>query len=641
MPYGQLHPGHRVLEATPGSKANAQWCEANGKMCSFQQGMTQCSASFSTWGCGAYIRPETPTPIISSCLAPAHATDSIPPRLVQVWDTNTPPPDLKPMVEKWRSVDGWSTNISSDADGKSLIEQKYNWLLPTFLRYKKQVQRADIARLAWLHDKGGVYADLDAEPCSTRSEHLRKVLGPQRLTLVLAPSKQHLTNFFIASIAGHPFLDFALRQAPGALERAEKNWANIVGPSSAPQRSAKPDQLTYNEVSYVTMEATGPHFFDRAWKKFLNSSGKCRDTWRATTRVFTYEEWTQQVGIHEWASTWHGTKEGPSLRKFREGVKAEPSLVADKLVGVCSKVGAPVKRNTSVQVHQPCVAFMHVVKSGGQTIKASLAAAGAHQLLPRQPGSEPAHVCSCEGRYGRCAAKISAEGRACDIVMGTNVLQLRPNLPQCKWLTMVRHPIAALISSLHYCRNPSQQAHGVGHTLDQLCGNSLDARRASPRAWAAYRRDPLFWTLALDPRFSKRLGLSSLPAVAPNGVWSEQRAALRNRDNATRAVASEMAAAIVNGSLFDAIGLVEEWEQSMRAFDAVVPLTRSAPSSGISKLRWANWSAAHADKHGSASWAAQEKRDLEESLRDPEITRLLSTDLKLYAAFVTAFQKQR
>jgi len=275
----------------------------------------------------------------------------------------------------------------------------------------------------------------------------------------------------------------------------------------------------------------------------------------------------------------------------------------------------------------------HVVKSGGQTIKASLKGAVHSKLLLARPRNVSAHVCTCEGRNGQCAAKLGHE--TCDVLSGTNVLQVHEQSSRCQWLTMVRDPIATLISSLHYCRHPEHQVHGPGYELDQLCGdrNTLDANSATPRQWAAYRRAPLFWTLALAPQFHRQLQDTnwSLPAVAPTGVWTEQAA--HYDDTRTRAVASRMAHAIANGSLFSAVGILEHWNHSMRAFDAVMPLR--------ARKLWADWTAQHTDRHGSTAWAAEEKRDLEAARRDPVILELLKVDIQLHAAFVTAFQRQQ
>ena len=100
------------------------------------------------------------------------------------------------MVDAWRRVDGWqSARIYSDEENIAFIRKKYDWLLPTFLQYSKQVQRADIARLARLHLHGGVYSDLDTSPCSSKREYLQEsVIGSQLLTLVrlCTPSVQRM-----------------------------------------------------------------------------------------------------------------------------------------------------------------------------------------------------------------------------------------------------------------------------------------------------------------------------------------------------------------------------------------------------------------------------------------------------------------
>ena len=298
---------------------------------------------------------------------------------------------------------------------------------------------------------------------------------------------------------------------------------------------------------------------------------------------------------------------------------------------------------SSLRLGIPCVGFLHVVKSGGQTIKLSLrAATAARMLLPMSKGE--AHICTCEGRVGQCATHLIGKGGRCDMLMGTNVLQVRQQAAQCKWATFVRDPVATLVSSLHYCRHPEEHVlHDPAYTLDQLCGSALDARNATVRQWAAFRRAPLFWALALDPRFGAHMGapLTASPLVN-DGVWSLQ-AAVHRDDAATHAAAYEMAAAITNGSMFDVIGLVEEWTLSMHAFDAALPLTApvNAKHGQHRLMHWANWSARHTDRHGSESWAAEERRDLEDARRDPLIAELLSLDRMLYAAFVTAFQRQR
>jgi len=430
--------------------------------------------------------------------------------------------------------------------------------------------------------------------------------------------------------------------------------------------------------------------FNASWHAFLDSDPMCRATWIATTRIFSFVEWTRGVGVHRWASTWQGPQRGPTLDHMHNpnfenkpiafiknrlnltkldecaDLLAAPAAAGPYLTSAAPAVlslsaAAPaaaervalpraveLNATSGMRIRHPCVAFMHVVKSGGHTIKTNLFDAVQSKLLPLRPRGVSAHICTCEGRNGQCAAKLGRAGRTCDVLSGTNVMQVHEQSSRCQWLTMVRDPIATLISSLHYCRHPKQQEHSKVFELDQLCGdpNHLDAKRATPRQWAAYRRAPLFWTLALAPQFHRMLHTNwSIPAVVPAGVWTAQAAAHRN-DDRTRAVASSMAYAIANGSLFSAVGIVEQWNRSMRAFDAVVPLAApaTAHSAGskpaLGRKRWANWTALHIQQHSSAAWAAEEKRDLEAARRDPVILELLALDIQLYTAFVAAFQRQ-
>jgi mannosyltransferase OCH1-like enzyme len=57
--------------------------------------------------------------------------------------------------------DNYTITLWTDDDVLKLIDSKDAWLLPTYMGYPHNIQRADIARLLVDHTEGGINADLD------------------------------------------------------------------------------------------------------------------------------------------------------------------------------------------------------------------------------------------------------------------------------------------------------------------------------------------------------------------------------------------------------------------------------------------------------------------------------------------------
>lgn len=132
------------------------------------------------------------------------------------------------LPDKWRDVPAtWASHhppgeyrymLWTDEDLRKLIESDYPWLLATYDTYPFATQRWDASRYAVLHKYGGLYADLDLHPVAK----VDSLLQGQTLLLPHTPNVG-LTNAVMASTAGHPFMDYALRQLP----RYKDRWYHL------------------------------------------------------------------------------------------------------------------------------------------------------------------------------------------------------------------------------------------------------------------------------------------------------------------------------------------------------------------------------------------------------------------------------
>lgn len=283
-----------------------------------------------------------------------------------------------------------------------------------------------------------------------------------------------------------------------------------------------------------------------------------------------------------------------------------------------------------------CLAFVHLVKSAGTTVKLTLREAEKLSLFDFPHTNDSQYCLSyCEGRFGDCASKLYH--RTCFAYAGTNVQLLRPMLAHrnCMWFTMVRDPFALLVSSLHYCRTHSDQLCGTKKGVD---GRAF-AHTATLREWAHYRSSPLFWTLMLDPqlhhRFMKPL-LKSNPNIASiahdgNPVWEAQATWYRliNYED-TRKFVTKLASQISNGTIMQTMGLTEQWEMSMRLFDRMIPLKGKT---------WMEFSKPFKRTHESYVYKETEETDILTARRDPVIWKIIEFDILLYDACMKLFKR--
>ncbi|KAJ5593144.1 hypothetical protein N7537_010048 [Penicillium hordei] len=148
-----------------------------------------------------------------------HILDSnIPNTIHQLWkttDVQEYSTEMKPSRDSWKSMlepQNYTIKLWTDDDILKLINDKYPWLLPTYIGYPHNIQRADIARLLVVYTEGGIYADLDVYPRSAENIQCLQHLGLQAIFAPTAGTIGPSNHFFMAE-RGSPFLQWVLYEA--------------------------------------------------------------------------------------------------------------------------------------------------------------------------------------------------------------------------------------------------------------------------------------------------------------------------------------------------------------------------------------------------------------------------------------------
>jgi len=115
----------------------------------------------------------------------------------------------------------WKMHLWTDASSRRFIEQHFPGFLPTYDSYDVGIKRSDAARYFWLLRLGGVYMDLDftclraggLEGSPVTRAWLRGDFGSAVFVLQQPrASKEAVSNAFMASAPGHPFLEYVVSQ---------------------------------------------------------------------------------------------------------------------------------------------------------------------------------------------------------------------------------------------------------------------------------------------------------------------------------------------------------------------------------------------------------------------------------------------
>ncbi|KAJ3251871.1 hypothetical protein HDU77_005617 [Chytriomyces hyalinus] len=132
----------------------------------------------------------------------------IPKVIHQSWKTKLVPTKYARMVDSWKSMNpDYEYRIWSDSDNRNLIETHYPWFLEVFDSYEDPILQADASRVFYMHQYGGVYADLDFQclkPLDTLLGTHDAVLGSMNTGFNFFLRAHSIPNAFMASKPGHP-----------------------------------------------------------------------------------------------------------------------------------------------------------------------------------------------------------------------------------------------------------------------------------------------------------------------------------------------------------------------------------------------------------------------------------------------------
>lgn len=253
-----------------------------------------------------------------------------------------------------------------------------------------------------------------------------------------------------------------------------------------------------------------------------------------------------------------------------------------------------------------CLAFTHVEKSGGSTIKTRL-------RLTAKKHDTPYIVCAQKLDPG-CRTLIE-QIKEPAIMGGTKYLAghvetFRPALQEggadCQWFTMLRHPIERLISLFFYCNNPDTNGTrnsrhcGLDESEEPLEDRLLDFARTEAGNLAVFRMQPM----TAKDTFSSPINSLQTPAD-----WRHLQAA---QDRLATYVA---------------IGIHEHWDLSMKLFDAKLVSDVDA------------WST-HLHINGSKNTDTAARVRLREwALTSVELNYILAADLLFYSYALGLFKQ--
>jgi tetratricopeptide (TPR) repeat protein len=157
------------------------------------------------------------------------AAAAIPRHIGQFWDNPDPPADLRELSGSWRALNpGHRHSLFNDATAEAYLVAHFP--APVAIAYRRcpdATTKADLFRLAFLVQDGGVWADMDDRCLAPLSD----LIPAATEAFFWQEPTGHLCNNLIAAIPRHPVLQFALVTAVNAINRGDRDkvWM-LTGP---------------------------------------------------------------------------------------------------------------------------------------------------------------------------------------------------------------------------------------------------------------------------------------------------------------------------------------------------------------------------------------------------------------------------
>jgi len=222
--------------------------------------------------------PPIPWMEVANAGLPSHdwqpPLQGIPPLLHQSWRSRRVPSNLAAHMHTWRRhMPSWRFRLHTDEDNDVLVKEQFPWLLKAWY-VMTSIQRADIARLLYMHSFGGVYADLDVELLqplepllnASRDQNASALLGqePMAHTLLLERKPRQICNAVLASVAGHPFWLWVVQLATNALLSSNDNDpVGTTGPRML-ERAVRVWQAKFGQTG-MRLQVSTPDTFYPLW----------------------------------------------------------------------------------------------------------------------------------------------------------------------------------------------------------------------------------------------------------------------------------------------------------------------------------------------------------------------------------------
>ncbi|NDW07177.1 glycosyltransferase [Jiella pacifica] len=160
------------------------------------------------------------------------AAEEVPRAIVQFWDSRTLPGDVERCCRTWKAVAqrGFHYSLFNEEDAEDWLARTYgSEVSARFRRAGHPAMKADLFRIFYLYENGGIYIDAD-EFCKSLPPFFEKALRCVRLQRIVAPVE--LPNMYLSLAKKDPLLHEAMEIVIGMPEEELFNgriWWN-TGP---------------------------------------------------------------------------------------------------------------------------------------------------------------------------------------------------------------------------------------------------------------------------------------------------------------------------------------------------------------------------------------------------------------------------
>lgn len=153
-------------------------------------------------------------------LGPRPGGGTIPRRIVQYWNTATPPGEVTALMQSWQAAEGFDYTRMDRQQAQGFLRESFGaGHARAFQLANSPAEECDFFRLCWLYKHGGIYADADDKLTGDPAALLHE--GPG--LIVTRELWGALANNVLCAPPGHPALLWALRTAGRSLLAREND----------------------------------------------------------------------------------------------------------------------------------------------------------------------------------------------------------------------------------------------------------------------------------------------------------------------------------------------------------------------------------------------------------------------------------